>query len=90
MAAAAAHMRTFLREVIGISDSPAPDIGARREAVREEGLETIINLGDFKEDDVKILCASVRKPGGTVEDPDNDTRQIPNPGFSITAIAEKR
>ena len=90
MAAAAAHMRTFLREVIGITDSPPPDTGARREAVRQEGLETITDLADFNEEDVKVLCASVRKPGGTVVDPNDKTRQIPNPGFNIPAIAEKR
>ena len=90
MAAAAAQMRTFLREVIGIADSPVPELGARREAVREEGLETISDLADFDEDDVKILCASVRKPGGTVTDPHDEMRRIPNPGFSIPAIAEKR
>ena len=90
MAATAAHMRTFLREVIGIDDTPPPDTGARRDAVRGEGLETITDLADFDEDDVKILCASVRKPGGTVQDPDDNTRMIPNPGFSVPAIAEKR
>ena len=90
MAAEAATMRTFLREVIGINDTPPPDVTARREAVREEGLETINDLADFDEDDVKILCASVRKPGGTVEDPNDNTRQIPYPGFSIPAIVGKR
>ena len=90
MAANAAQMRTYLRDIIGIADSPAPDLAARREAVREEGLETITDLADFDEEDIKILCASVRKPGGTIGDPNDNTRRIPNPGFSIPAIAEKR
>ena len=90
MAAEAATMRTFLREVIGIGDSPPPNPGARREAVRQEGLEAITDLADFNEEDVKVLCASVRKPGGTVVDPNDNNRTIPDPGFNIPAIAEKR
>ena len=53
-------------------------------------MENIDDLAEFDEEDVKTLCASVRKPGGTIEDPNDATRQIANPGHSIPAIAEKR
>ena len=90
MAAAQAAMRNFLGGIIGIADSTGANIHDRRDAVRNEGMQTIDDLAEFEEEDVKILCASVRKPGGTIADPNDATRQIPNLGHSIPAIAEKR
>ena len=90
MAAAQAEMRNFLADVIGIADSPGPSIHARRDAVRSEGLEVITDLIEFDDEDVKTLCASVRKPGGTIPDPSGARRQVQNPGHSIPAISEKR
>ena len=83
-------MRNFLSTVIGIPDSTGGDIHERRDAVRSQGMETIDDLIEFDDDDVKILCASVRKPGGTIDDPNDAARTIPNPGHSISAISEKR
>ena len=90
MAAAQAAMRNFLGGIIGIADSTGANVHDRRDAVRDEGMETIDDLAEFDEEDVKNLCASVRKPGGMIEDPNNATKQIANPGHSIPAIAEKR
>ena len=90
MAAAAREMRAYLRDVIGISDSPVGDVDAIRDAVRNEGLDSITDLAEFEVDDIKVVCSSVRKPGGTVDDPVNPGLRIPNPGHSIPAIAEKR
>ena len=86
MAAAQATMRDFLSVVIGVADSPGANVHDRRDAVRYEGLESVDDLIEFEEDDVKILCASVRKPGGTIEDPVDATRRIANPGHSIPVI----
>ena len=71
MAANQAAMRNFLANVIGIADSPGVDIHERRDAIRNEGMESIGDLVEFEDDDVKILCASVRRPGGTIVDPNN-------------------
>ena len=92
MAASQAAMRNFLSTVIGIADSPGigNDIHARRDAIRNEGMESIEDLTEFEDDDVKVLCASVRKPGGTIQDPNNAAQRIPNPGHSVPAISEKR
>ena len=90
MAVAAASMRTYLRDVIGIPDSPGADVNARRVAVQNEGLETISDLIEFDEKGIKTLCISVRNPGGTITDPNDAARTISNPGHSIPAIAEKR
>ena len=74
-------MRAYLRDTIGLAD-PAE----RRKAVREEKLQTIEDFVEFDEDGIKILCASVRKPGGTIPDPANVNNTTPNPGHSIPAI----
>ena len=91
MAAATNEMRNYLRTTIGIADSTGNDPNARREAIRDEGLQVIEDFAEFHDDDgIKTLCASVRKPGGTVVDPNNPNNSIPNPGHSIPAICEKR
>ena len=87
--AAANAMRTYLRDIIGIADIPG-DANARRVAVQEEGLNTIDDLIEFDDEGIQTLCQSVRKPGGTIVDPADATRRIPNPGYSIPAICEKR
>ena len=85
----AAGMRTYLRDVIGV-----PDPVERREAIRLEGLETIRDFAEFEKEDIETLCGSVRKPGGTIPNPNaaapGAPANIPNPGFAIPAICEKR
>ena len=85
----AARFRTYLRDVIGVTDPRE-----RREAVQEQGLETITNFLEFDKDGIETLCASVRKPGGTIVNPNANVAgapaTIPNPGYSIPAISEKR
>ena len=88
--AAANAMRTYLRDVIGIADMTVGAANQRRVAVQEEGLELIEDFLEFDEEGIKVLCNSVRKPGGTIQDPTDATRVIPNPGFSISAISERR
>ena len=85
-----AAMRTFLRDVIGITDVEGPDPAARRIAIQEEGLNVLEDLLEFDKDGIKSLCSSVRKPGGQVPDPNNLGRLMSNPGFNIPAICEKR
>ena len=85
----AASFRTYLRDVIGI-----PDPRERREAVRDQGLGVIRDFLELDKDAIEVLCSSVRKPGGTIPNPDianpGAPAVIPNPGFNIPAICEKR
>ena len=85
-----AAMRVYLRDVIGLLDETGPNPGSRREAVQEEGLSVITDFVDFDDESIKVLCSSIRKPGGTIPDPANNANRIPNPGHSIPAICEKR
>ena len=86
-------------QVIGLNTE------AQAEAVRDEGLVTLGDFSSFDDEGINTLCASVRKPGGLIPDPNNQatssTRrarnqdQIPqvmiaNPGFKIPAICENR
>lgn len=85
-----AAMRTYLRDTIGVTDTPGPNPAARRIAIQEEGLSVIGDLLEFDDSGIKTLCASVRKPGGMITDPNDANRHIVNPGFHIPAICEKR
>jgi len=85
-----AAMRTYLRDTIGVIDVPGPNPAARRIAIQEEGLSVIEDLLEFDDSGIKTLCASVRKPGGMIRDPNDLNRQIVAPGFHIPAICEKR
>ena len=86
--AAQAAIRTYLKDVIGLGND---QLGTERaNAIIAEGLDGFDALVDFNKDDIKSLCSTVRKPGGTIEDPNDNTRQISNPGTSIPAISEGR
>ena len=89
MARAEAAMRTYLRDVIGIADPME-----RREAIQSEGLNVITDFAEFDKEDIETLCASVRKPGGSIANPNagiaGQPAVIPNPGHAIPAICEKR
>ena len=82
-------MRTYLRDAISIRDPVA-----RRQAIQDEGLNVITNFTEFLKEDIETLCSSVQKPGGTIPNPNaaaaNAPATIPNPGYSILAICEKR
>ena len=82
-------MCTYLRDAISIGDPVA-----RRQAIQDEGLNVITDFTEFEKKDIETLCSSVRKPGGTIPNPKaaaaNAPATIPNPGYSIPAICEKR
>ena len=68
MALAEVAMRTYLRDTIGIQDPIE-----RREAIQAEGLNTINDFAEFEKEDIEILCSSVRKPGGSIPNPNAGT-----------------
>lgn len=83
-----AAVRVFLREVIGLGIN---DEGTRRaEAMIAEGLDSFQAFLDFDKADIKSMCTAIRRPGGLIEDPNDENRQIANPGLSIPAICESR
>ena len=63
-------MRAFLRDVIVLADSGAPDNDTRRDAVSDEGLSMMSGFSEFGDKGIKILCAS----------------RVVNPGHSIPTI----
>ena len=81
-------MRTYLRDVIGVTNVPGGAANLCRIAVQDEGLRVIDDFVEFTEEDIQTLCQSVRKPGGTIVNPAGAV--VPNPGYSISAISEKR
>ena len=97
--AAEAATRTFLRDVIGLGSNDEGTVKAN--AIIAEGLDDLADLYELSEDDgIKTLCANVRKPSGTIPDP-NWEEPDPNPrnatapmiariGNSIPAICEQR
>ena len=85
--AAANGMRTYLRDVIGIVDNDGPGAANLRQvAVQNEGLDMIEDFLEFDDEGIKILCNSIRKPGGLIEDVANAGVMINNPRYSISAI----
>ena len=69
MAAALAELRNYLRGTIGLGADAAGL--ARANAIIDEGLESMNDLAEFDQASMKTLCSSVRKPGGTVTDPND-------------------
>jgi len=95
-----AALRTYLRDIIGLG-ATTPIGQERANAIIEEGLESISDLvDDSHENGIKTLCQNVRKPAGTIPQP-NWVEPIPNPqnltppmvprpGQSIPTICERR
>ena len=79
-------MRTYLRDIIGFTDTTGSNPAARRITIQEEGLSVLVDLLEFDESGIKTLCASVRKPGGMIVDPNDPNRQIVDPVYHIPAI----
>ena len=72
-----AALRTYLKDPIGLGlNATGTD---RANAVIAEGIDSIDNLIDLYEDDgIKTLCQNVKKPAGTIPNP-NWVRPDPNP-----------
>ena len=94
-----AATRTFLKDVIGLGNN---DDGTRKaNAIIAEGLDDLADLYELSEDEgIKRLCSNVRKPSGSIPDP-NWVEPDPNPdgatapmvpriGHAIPAICEQR
>lgn len=63
-------IRAYLKQVIGLGDNAEGTIKAN--AFIGQGMDDITEIHEFSgSDDIKNLCAAVRKPGGQVENPDS-------------------
>ena len=91
--------RTYLRTVIGLGNDA--EGYERANAVIEEGLDDLSEIGELAEGDgIKTLCSSVRKPAGTMPQPgwvapDPNPNQLTAPrvariGKVIPVICEQR
>ena len=88
MAAALATLRNYLRDTVGLG---LDAVGLERaNAVIDQGLQSMDDFAEFDRDAMRSLCNAVRKPGGTIVDPNDATRVIPNPGHSIPSLCESR
>ena len=94
-----AATRTYLRTEIGLGNDPQ---GLERaNAIMAEGLDNLADIFELTEDNgIKILCASVRKPAGTMAQPgwvapvpkrnNAVAPQVPRVGQVIPAICKQR
>jgi hypothetical protein len=69
-----------------------------RRALIAQGLQDFDDYVTLTEDDISDICTNIRKPGGTIANPDHDPANpvagvhatIPNPGNPVGHLAEKR
>ena len=80
-------MRLYLEDVINVSASTA-------RLITNQGLDDFDELSDFSEEDMKTLCNTIRRPGGSIVNPRADQPNQPptirDPGNVISMVAEKR
>ena len=86
--ATTAALRTYLKNVIGLA---ADAEGTERADAIIAGVFAAEDLADLYDNKgIKILCANVRKPGGTIADPTHTgtgtAPRIPQPGRSIPTV----
>ena len=56
----------------------------------QEGIATGDDLEEFQDDDIKAVHENLRKPAGTVPDPNNPGQRIGAPSFVLGAKSVKR
>jgi hypothetical protein len=92
MAAAQAQLNNYLDTPIGIT------VQATRTALNQQGLQSFDDFLTLTEKDISEICANLRKPGGTIPNPDHNPgapvagvpATLPNPGISLGHLFEKR
>jgi hypothetical protein len=88
MAGNLAELNNYLNNVLQIVQQPV------REALNDQGLNAFAALSTLEEDDIKRICDTIRKPGGTIINPNaaivGQPPTIPNPGVAIGQVYEKR
>ena len=59
------------------------------EALKEEGIEEVKDLGEFKKDDLKAIFSNFKKPPQIADAKDN-TKMVDQAPFQISAKSQKR
>jgi hypothetical protein len=66
---------------------------ALRDALNAQGLMSFNAFASLKDDDIKQICANIRKPGGTIANPNaaisGQPPTIPNPGIAIGHVTKR-
>jgi hypothetical protein len=80
----------YMVNVLGIAQDDV------REALRAQGLGTIADFSSLSESDIEDVCKIVRRPGGTIPNPNAGRGGrgvpdvLPNPGVQIGHLHEKK
>jgi hypothetical protein len=78
----------YLQNVLLIADINV------RNAILGQGINDFNAFRSLKDDDIRLLCANIRRPGGTILNPLAGGREqpprIPNPGLSLGHVLEMR
>lgn len=56
----------------------------------QEGITTVEDLEEFNDNDLKAVRDNLKKPSGTVPDPNDNNQCIPAPAYVIGAKSFKR
>jgi hypothetical protein len=82
------ELNDYLQDTLLIDDDDA------RRALKAQGLVGLRDFIGLTKDDIKNICTNVRKPGGTIPNPNaggrNQPAFIPNPGVQLGHIFERR
>lgn len=80
----AAAMRTAMQR-LGCT------LAAAQAIVNDQGIDSLVELKVLKDNDVATLCKVIRRPGGTIVNPnadqDGQPAEIPNNGTAISVRA---
>ena len=77
-------MRNFLTSQLNVADDDQADLFI------DEGFDSFSAFAVFLDTDIHYLCTSLRKPGGTIQDPGNSSKTISNPGSTVRHTTEMR
>ena len=75
-------MRNFLTSQLNVADDDQADLFI------DEGFDSFSAFVIFLDTDIHYLCTSLRKPGGTIQDPGNVNKTISNPGSTVRQTTE--
>ena len=63
----------------------------RSEAIARQGLESLQTLSEISSSDIKAICDTARRPGGSITVGQGaDARTLPNPGYAIPGLLQAK